>query len=117
MKWRDFVLAGALVVLAGVAQAHTHLESATPPDNAVLAAAPSKVTLRFSEPCRLTALTVQKEGEDELQRIGGLPKEQSKEISAALAPLGAGKYTVDWRAVGADNHVMSGKLHFTVAAK
>jgi methionine-rich copper-binding protein CopC len=117
MKWRDLMLAGALVAMAGAAQAHTHLESATPADNAVLASAPPKVTLRFSEPARLTALTIQKEGEEASERIQGLPKEPSKELSAPLAPLGAGKYTLDWRALGADNHVMSGKLRFTVAAK
>ena len=77
----------------------------------------TKVTLRFSEPTRLTALTIQKEGEKAAERIQGLPKEPSKELSAPLAPLGAGKYTLDWRALGADNHVMSGKLRFTVAAR
>ena len=117
MKWRDLILAGALVVLAGAAQAHTHLESATPADNAVLASAPSQVTLRFSEPTRLTALTIQKEGEKEPHRLQSLPKEQAKELNAPLAPLGAGKYTLNWRAIGADNHVMSGELHFSVAAK
>jgi copper resistance protein C len=120
MKGRDLMLAGALAalaVLAGVAQAHTHLESATPADNAVLTSTPSQVTLRFSEPSRLTALTIQKEGEKEPHRIQALPKQLSKELSAPLTPLGAGKYTLDWRALGADNHVMSGKLRFTVAVK
>src|SRR5688572_23680185 len=105
MKCRDLMVAGALALLAGMAQAHTHLESATPADNAVLASAPSKVTLRFSEPSRLTALTIHKEGEKEPQRVQGLPKEPSKELSAPLAPLAAGKYTLDWRALGTDNHV------------
>ena len=117
MKWRDLMLAGALVAIAGAAQAHTHLESATPADNAVLASAPTKVTLRFSEPTRLTALTIQREGEKAPERIEGLPMEPSTELSAPLSPLGAGKYTLDWRALGADNHVMSGKLRFTVAVK
>ena len=116
MKWRFLMLAGALAI-SGAVQAHTHLESATPADNDVLATTPTKVTLRFSEPARLTARTIEKEGGKAPERIQGFPKEPSKELSAPLAPLGAGKYTLVWRAFGADNHVMSGTLRFTVAAR
>lgn len=106
-----------LLTASGVAQGHTHLEMAMPADNAVLAAPPTELMLHFSEATRLTALSIQKEGEKEQKSIAPLPKEASAALKVPLAPLAPGKYAVNWRVVGDDNHVMSGVLHFTVNAK
>ena len=111
------VLTAVLFAVAGVAQAHTHLESATPADNSVLTSPPTQLTLNFSEPTRLTALTLQKDGDKETKRIDALPKDPSAALSIPVAPLAPGKYVVSWRAVGDDNHLMSGTLHFTVTGK
>lgn len=111
----------SVVVLAlawtGMAHAHTHLEMAMPADNAVLADPPANLMLHFSEATRLTALSLQKDGEKDAKSVGSLPKEASKAITVPLEPLSPGKYTVNWRVVGKDNHVMSGALHFTVQPK
>lgn len=107
----------ALLATTGIAQAHTHLEKAMPADNAVLTTPPSELMLHFSETTRLTALSIQKEGEKEAKSIGPLPKEASAALKIPLTPVAPGKYTVNWRAIGDDNHVMSGVLHFTVNAK
>lgn len=105
------------VAFTGMAQAHTHLEMAMPADNAVLAEPPANLTLHFSAATRLTALSLQKEGEKEAKAVESLPKEASKAIAVPLEPLAPGKYTVNWRVVGSDNHVMSGALKFTVQPK
>ena len=115
-KNRILTVAAVLALFAGVAQAHTHLEKAMPADNSVLASPPSELMLHFSEVSRLTALSIQKEGDKE-SPISALPKEPSKEVAVPLSSLAPGKYLVKWRAVGSDKHVMSGTLHFTVAAK
>jgi methionine-rich copper-binding protein CopC len=94
----------ALFVTLGVAQAHTHLKSSKPADQAVLAVAPKEVTLQFSEPTRLTAVTV-------------LPKEATAEVTLPVTITAPGDYKLNWRAVGSDNHVMSGSIRFTVSAK
>jgi copper resistance protein C len=108
--------AAAFVLLfCGTAQAHTHLEGSTPADQATLASPPAEIELHFSEVTRLTALTIQKEGEKEPKSVDSLPKTASAHVKVPLAPLAPGKYSVNWRAVGGDNHVMSGKLSFTVA--
>ncbi len=117
MKFRVLVLASAMLAVAGMAQAHTHLESATPADNSVLASPPAQIMLHFSEPTRLTALTIQKDGEKEQQHISALPKEASDALSIPVEPLAPGKYVVGWRAVGDDSHVKTGMLHFTVTGK
>lgn len=115
MKFRLLVL--TMLAFAGIAQAHTHLKSAVPADNSVVTSPPQRLELHFSEKTRLTAVTIQKEGEKEAKRIEDLPKESAADLGVPVAPLAPGKYVVNWRAVGADNHLMSGALHFTVAAK
>jgi len=107
----------ALFLTLGVAQAHTHLKSSTPADQAVLAMAPKQVTLQFSEPTRLTAVTIQKDGDKKETALSGLPKEAAAEVTLPVAVTAPGLYKLNWRAVGPDNHVMSGSIQFTVSAK
>ena len=106
-----------LLATAGVAQAHTHLEKVVPADNAVLATAPEQIVLEFSEPTRLTAASVQKAGDKAVTKLGPLPKEPAAKISIPVQTLGPGKYVMNWRVIGDDNHVMAGVLHFSVQAK
>ncbi|HEU4625041.1 MAG TPA: copper resistance CopC family protein [Steroidobacteraceae bacterium] len=111
---KGFIGAALLSLAAVVAQAHTHLKSATPADGSTVQTAPERITLTFSEPARVTALTIQKDGEPE-QKLAPLPSESAAEVSVPAPKLAPGKYTVSWRVVSADSHIMSGKLHFTVA--
>jgi len=118
MKMNRILTMGAtMLALTGIARAHTHLEMAMPADNSVLPSPPSQIMLHFSEVARLTALSIQKEGEKEPKSITALPKEASAALSVPVDPLAPGKYVVNWRVVGDDNHVMSGALHFTVTGK
>jgi methionine-rich copper-binding protein CopC len=114
---RILTIGATMFMLTGIAQAHTHLEMAMPADNSVLASPPTQIMLHFSEAARLTALSIQKEGDKESKSISPLPKEPSAALSVPVTPLAPGKYVVNWRVVGDDNHVMSGALHFTVTAK
>jgi methionine-rich copper-binding protein CopC len=117
MKRMTFLMTAALLTFTIGARAHTHLEASMPAENAVLDAAPADIMLHFSEPTRLTALSIQKDGGDEQQAISVLSKEKSAAFTVPLPALAAGRYAVNWRAVGDDNHVMSGVLHFTVKGK
>lgn len=99
------------------AQAHTHLESSMPADGAVLGSAPAELMLHFSEPTRVTSMTIQKDGETEQTAVSVLPKSASAAVKVPVDSLSPGKYTVNWRAIGGDNHVMKGKFHFTVTGK
>jgi len=105
----------ALLLFAGTVQAHTHLEKAMPADNSVVKAAPKEIMLHFSEAARLTALTIQKQGETE-QVVKLSPIAPSETVTVAIAPLSPGKYVITYRVMGDDNHLMSGKLHFTISA-
>jgi methionine-rich copper-binding protein CopC len=114
MKMSTGFAGAVLMSLVAVAQAHSHLKESAPAEGSTVKAAPENITLTFSEAARLTALTIQKDGGDE-QKVTPLPSESAMKISVPAPKLAPGKYTVNWRVVSADNHIMSGKLHFTVA--
>jgi methionine-rich copper-binding protein CopC len=81
----------------------------------VLEAAPKEVMLHFSAPVRLTALSLQKQGQSK-QSLGPLPADASEHVSIAAPALSEGRYTVSWRALSADTHVMTGEFDFAVGA-
>lgn len=106
------LLGAALAAVSVLAHAHTHLEEAQPADGSVLNTPPSSITLKFSEETQVTALTLQKDGGAE--RKLPLPAEASKSVSVAAGELGPGTYVVSYRVVGDDNHIVAGKVAFTV---
>lgn len=104
----------ALVWSAG-AQAHTHLKQSVPADGAEVPVSPPNIVLKFSEATRLTAVTLQDE-KGARQKLVPLPSAPAEEATVKAPRLAPGQYILTWRAVGADGHVMSGKLTFKVAA-
>ena len=107
----------ALFLALGVAQAHTHLKSSMPADKAVLTSPPKQVMLHLSEATRLTAVTIQKEGDKNETAVAGLPKQAAADVTLPVEITMPGTYKLTWRAVGGDNHVMSGSIQFTVSGK
>ena len=105
----------ALLSFSALADAHAHLKESQPAEGSILTTAPTDIVLKFSEAAQLTALTVQKEGAAE-QKIAPLPPASSIQQTVPAPKLSPGKYTLSWRVVSADNHVMAGKLHFTINA-
>ena len=111
-KWNGWV-GGVALMLAISAQAHTHLKSATPAEGSTVKSA-EQITLTFSEKGTVTALTLQKEGGDE-RKLTAPADAPTDHVTVAAGKLAPGKYTLNWRVVSDDKHVMSGKLHFTVS--
>ena len=110
------LMSGLVLVAFGVtANAHAHLQKSTPADNSVITTSPSNLVLNFSEAARLTTLSIQR-GNEPQQNLKPLPTSAAQQISVPLPPLTPGTYSVKWRVVSDDGHVVSGALHFTVAA-
>jgi methionine-rich copper-binding protein CopC len=105
----------ALITFAVTAGAHAHLQKSSPADNSVITTPPANLVLNFSEAARLTALSIQKGSEPE-QKLKSLPTTAAAQISVPLPQLTPGTYSVSWRVLSDDGHVMSGALHFTLAA-
>ena len=116
MKTPLFAGLVAAAVLASPGYAHTHLASAVPADGSTVTTAPAEFVLTFSEPARLTALSVQKDGAA-AQKITALPTTTASQAKVAAPALGNGHYTLNWKVVGKDGHVVDGKLGFTVGGK
>ena len=108
-KW---IAASALLLLVATAHAHAHLTAADPPDGSN-GKAPEHIVLSFSEAARVTAMTLQRDGE-EPRKLTALPAEKAARITVPLPKLLPGSYTLRWRVVGEDSHVVPGTVHFTV---
>jgi methionine-rich copper-binding protein CopC len=115
MKILSLLSGLALVAFGVTANAHAHLQKSSPADNSVITTSPSNLVLNFSEAAQLTALSIQKDGEP-AQNLKPLPSTAAQQISVPLPQLTSGTYSVGWRVVSADGHVMAGALHFTLAA-
>jgi len=116
MKLSVSFVALALFAMAGVVQAHAHLHKSTPENNATITTLPENLVLEFNEQVKLTALTIQ-QGDGKAQDLGPLPATAAKTVTVAMPKVGAGDYIVKWRAMSDDNHIMSGKVLFKLAAK
>jgi copper transport protein len=108
-KW---VSASVQLLLVATAHAHAHLTAAVPAEGSA-GKAPEQIVLTFSEAARITALTLQRQGE-EPRKLTPLPVEKAARITVPLPKLSSGSYTLSWRVVGEDGHVVPGTLHFRV---
>jgi methionine-rich copper-binding protein CopC len=116
-----FVLASGLL-LSSLAQAHPKLLSSTPAEGAD-GAAPGKIELHFSENL-LTKFSGAKLVMTEMPGMAHSPMPMKAKVSAGsdpksmlitpLAPLPAGTYQVQWRAVSSDTHPITGNVTFKV---
>jgi methionine-rich copper-binding protein CopC len=105
-----------LLMAAAAAQAHAHLKQSTPAEGAVVTEMPAAIELTFSESARVTALSLQKDQEPK-QTLKAPTGSAAEHITIAVPKLVPGNYTLTWRVVSEDDgHIMSGALHFKVAA-
>lgn len=110
------------LLLSTLAQAHPKLLSSTPAEGAD-GAAPGKIELRFSEDL-LTQFSGAKLVMTEMPGMAHSPMPMKARVSAGsdpktmlitpLAPLPAGTYKVEWRAVSSDTHPITGNVTFKV---
>jgi len=108
-KW---ILASVLLLPVAIAHAHAHLTAAVPADGSV-GKAPEHIVLSFSEAARITAMSLQRDGEAP-RTLTLPPAEKAARITVPLPKLAPGHYTLSWRVVGEDSHVVPGTLRFTV---
>ncbi len=74
--------------------------------------APAQLSLTFTEPARLTQLSIERTGQPALPLA--LPEETSRTLHIVLPALAPGDYLVRFRVLGADGHLVPGRLAFTV---
>jgi len=109
----------ALAPAAGVALGHSELESSTPADGAVLAAAPAEISGAFSEAVDPARSAMELRGPDgAVLAKGGVPDggPATRMTIAGLPALAPGAYEVRWTTVTPDDDgVERGTFAFRVA--
>jgi copper resistance protein C len=108
----------ALLTLAAGALAHSFLESAEPRPGSTVKTVPAEVRLRFTERLEAAFSTVRVNDESgrrvdrgEAHMEAGAPKQ----LRVPLLPIGPGRYTVKWRVLSVDSHVVEGEFIFRLA--
>jgi methionine-rich copper-binding protein CopC len=123
MKLPKFVIAGGILVLSLIAlpaSAHTTLTSANPAENSTVAALPSVISLTFAED--LVSIgnsnSVSVIDESGMELASGTPEVSGAVLSINLSPTEVnGLIKVNYRAVAADGHVITGEYQFTISPK
>lgn len=111
------LLALFLVLLPAVVSAHTELVSSEPAADALLATPPERVRLLFSEPIEPDFFALEVYSEERVRVDTGnaqVPADNIAALEASLGTLRPGTYTVVWRVLSIDSHVVRGTFAFTI---
>ena len=107
------------LVAHGAVVPHLKLKRAFPAADTVLTASPDAVRLWLSEPADLPAtkidVTTAAGAAVPLAKLTRGAKREDPVVGLFTAPLASGTYTVTWKAMSKDGHVVSGKHGFRVA--
>jgi methionine-rich copper-binding protein CopC len=123
MKISKFLFATGILAISLIAlpaSAHTTLTSANPAENSTVAALPSVISLKFAED--LVSIgnsnSVSVIDESGMELASGTPEASGAVLSINLSPTEVnGLIKVNYRAVAADGHVITGEYQFTISPK
>ena len=110
----------ALFMLAGAANAHPKLVSASPAANATVAK-PARIQLRFSEKLMpafskadLTMAAMPGMAAMKMASTAALAADGRTLVVTPKTPLPSGRYSVSWHVVSTDTHKVAGSYAFAV---
>jgi len=109
-----------LTLVPAVALGHAVLVKSFPPSRAALTESPGRVELWFNErlePAYSRATVIDAAGAQVDLRDVAVSREDAKRLSVSLPPLGPGRYTVRFRVLSVDGHVVESTLTFTVKSR
>jgi len=111
------VAAGLLLLaLASSARAHSLLLDSAPAADALLAAPPPEISLRFNNRIEKKLSTIrlldERGGVRPLAMLADGPADR---LTATVPSLDPGAWRVEWRVLSTDGHVVSGRFSFRVA--
>lgn len=117
MKRIFLALIAALLPIAASAPAlaHTAVRETSIADNATLSASPGSFTVTFSAATGLANVTLTNAAGREIALDYTPPRTRAATFTIPLPALTPGEYTIAWRTMASDGHVMPGAIHFTVA--
>jgi copper resistance protein C len=114
---RSALIAAALAIAAGAAQAHAFLDHADPRVGATVAKAPAQVRLWFTQQLVLAFCKVSVSGPPGFVGAGPVspaPGDPRSFVVDLHGPTPPGVYTVRWRVLSVDTHTTEGDFTFRV---
>jgi methionine-rich copper-binding protein CopC len=117
MKRLLLALVAALlpIVATPCARAHTAIRETSIAEGATLSAPPASFTVTFSAATGLANVTLTNATGREIALDYTPPRAMATTFIVPLPVLAPGAYTIAWRTMAPDGHVMPGAIHFTVA--
>ncbi len=115
-----FVAIALILLGASTASAHASLETVAPANDSVVSVIASEVVLRFDSPVALDlGAGIRVFGPDgrRVDRSVSRLRDLDRSVAVSLDDAGAGTYTVAWRVVSEDAHVLRGSSVFHVRTK
>lgn len=113
-NWTVWALALSMGLASAEVLAHAKLQSSVPAADSQLAAAPSALTLNFSEKAQLAVLKLTLAG-TAIPVTVDRSAAASKTVVLPLPMLKPGKYQVQWSALAQDDgHVTKGSFSFSI---
>jgi methionine-rich copper-binding protein CopC len=103
------------LVMASSSLAHTKVESASLEDGGVYQTVPETFDLVFAQDVGLAALELKNEQGDVVSLEYKKPSSMQGTFKVPLPRLTKGAYSLSWRAISKDGHVLKGKVNFTVS--
>ena len=104
----------ATIMVAPLANAHTTVKSSTLEDGGIYQTIPDFFDLVFARKVGLASLTLKDTDGKEIVLDFTLPKSMETKFSIPMPKLKNGQYSMSWRAVAKDGHVLKGDMRFTV---
>ncbi|GGH96085.1 copper resistance protein CopC [Arthrobacter liuii] len=112
-----FILAAAILGIAGPASAHDAAESTSPAQGAALAAPPNEVSVTFgNKPLGIGSSFSVKDAAGTEWADGSVQIVDNVATQKLRSGGPAGAYTVAWRVVSSDSHPIEGTFTFTVTS-
>ena len=94
--------------------AHSPLDGTTPENEATLTEMPTEVLMDFKRDIRLTRVAITHADTHSINIDLSDQTAFTQEFALPVQDMGAGKYVVKWRGLGADGHALKGIFSFTV---
>lgn len=110
------LVAAVLALFPAPVQAHPAYLRSDPPAGAVLQGPPQAVIITLTEPveARFVEVAVLGDAGERLDRGDARRLDNPRQVQTSLQPLAQGVYTVRWRVLGLDGHIVNGAFEFGV---
>ena len=119
-----------LIFLPMTVDAHSPIVSSSPKNGETLGLSPTEIVMEFKSPAKLIKVVLTKPSDKQekslLGRLFGADNSESVSLGTSflmtidkrqvipLPPLEQGRYSLAWRAMGEDGHVIKGELTFNI---